>query len=101
MPKEEAAELAARIVRMQSSKNPGDQFHIDKDGKRHANFIPDDPNQPGVAHLWMGPKAGYRSFYSGPNVMDDKPVSEPSPIGTAQGAEPEAAPSDSSQMNQD
>ena len=95
MPKEEAAELAARIVRIQSSKNPALKTHPGKDGKPHDNFIPDDPHQPGVAHVWVGNQ--YRSFYSGPNVIQD-PSSATSASRPSQGAEPAEAAPDSSGM---
>ena len=80
MTKEEAAEMAARITHIQSAKQP--PTHMEADGKRHLDYIPDDPKQPGVAHVWVG--NGYRSFYTAPAV-DDTAAAAPSPVSAGAG----------------
>jgi hypothetical protein len=68
IPKEEAADLAARVVRQQQAPTT----HMEKDGKRHVDYVvgKDKNGRPdGTAHVWMG--NGYRSFYTAPNMADE------------------------------
>lgn len=78
MPKEEAADIAARIVRIQSSKTP--VTHVGPDGKRALDYVPDPKS--GRAWIWVG--NSYRPFYTKPNAIDEGP--EPSPMSPSSGA---------------
>lgn len=94
MPKEEAAQMAARITRIQSAKVP--PTHIEADGKRHVDFYNDQAK--GIAHVWVG--NGYRSFYTAPVAADESPAA--SPVQATGGAEPSSdGASDSGPMDND
>jgi hypothetical protein len=78
MPKEEAADIAARVVRIQGSKTP--VTHVGPDGKRALDYVTDPKS--GRAWIWVGNT--YRPFYTAPNMTDEGPA--PSPMSPSSGA---------------